>query len=622
MLYNFRPFLLGSFVIALLSGCGASSISETSGSAAAPVVAAPPAPNLSKPGAVDFGSTSSSGSADSVVATGSVGGTVSASIGTSRAVSVNFASSDGLPITGCALSGTTLPPGWSGPSSFECASLGRGSGCVLNLSFAPTAAGGGTLTLNYVFTDNANMPRAPGGSVTIPYMASIDNNVIADISAAGQVTALTHSGSRSISIAFVTDDGNAATNLLVTSDLSSLPLGWTSSSGSFACAIVSTGNGCRLNLMFAPTAATSGSLNLGYRYTADSGTTKSGILSIPFAATSDDTVVATTTPAGEITATAKAGARTVLVAFTTDDGATATNLSVTSDLTALPAGWSAAGAGFSCKTVGSGSGCELPLRYAPTTLTSGTMSLNYAFSDSNAAARTGTVTLAYAATSNDMVVASASPSGQINAVVGQGSQDLEVTFTTDDNRDATNLQITSDLSALPPGWTTNAPGFGCFGLGREFTCQMTLNYAPVAAANGTLPVSYAYLNDSGEYKSGTLDIAYRATTHDNVRGTPTPTALNIASGTSATVAVVFSTDDGNAATSLVITGGLDSLPTGWSAAAGALSCATVSAGTPCSLSLTYSPLAAASGSLTLTFAYLDDSGAAKTSSVDIPFISY
>jgi hypothetical protein len=487
------------------------------------------------------------------------------------------------------------------------------------LSFAPTSAGVGTLTLNYVFIDNANMPRAPGGSLAIPYVATLDNNVVAVVSAGGQVTALAGAGSQSLTIAFVTDDGNAAANLLVTSDLSSLPGGWTSSSSTFACAIVSTGNGCRLNLAFAPTGAAAGAVNLAYSYSADSGTTKTGILSIPYAAASHDTVVATTTPGGQITATAKAGARTVLVAFTTDDGATATNLSVTSDLTALPPGWSASGGPFSCKTVGSGNGCELALQYAPAALTSGTMSLEYAFSDSVGVGRTGTLNLAYAATTNDTVVATPSPSGPINAVVGQGSQDVTIAFTTDDDRGATNLQVTSDLSALPPGWTTNAPGFGCFGLGKAFTCQMTLSYAPTAAAAGTLPVGYAYISDSGDYETGTLDVAFRATTHDNVVGLATPAALNVATGTSTTVAVVFSTDDGNAATDLTITGGLASLPSGWSVAAGAHSCATVSAGTPCTLRLTYAPTAAASGSLTLTFAYLDDSGAAKTGTVNIPY---
>ena len=54
---------------------------------------------------------------------------------------------------------------------------------------------------------------------------------------------------------FTTDDGNAATQLTLATDLSALPAGWSSSASSFSCAIVSTGNGCQLLLNFAPTAA-------------------------------------------------------------------------------------------------------------------------------------------------------------------------------------------------------------------------------------------------------------------------------------------------------------------------------------------------------------------------------
>jgi hypothetical protein len=247
------------------------------------------------------------------------------------------------------------------------------------------------------------------------------------------------------------------------------------------------------------------------------------------------------------------------------------------------------------------------------------MSLGYTFTDSGGTPRTGTVNLAYAATTNDNVVAVASPSGAINAVVGQGSQSLTVTFTTDDGRGATNLQITNDMTTLPTGWATSDPGFGCFGLGKEFVCQMSLSYAPTAASAGTLPVNYAYINDAGEYKTGSLDLAYRATTHDNVVGIATPATVSVATGAGATVAVVFSTDDRNPATSLAITAGLASLPAGWSATANDVACATVSAGTTCALNLTYAPTTVATGSLTLTYAYFDDSGTAKTGTVNIPY---
>ncbi|MGC1521044.1 MAG: hypothetical protein WA803_05845, partial [Steroidobacteraceae bacterium] len=63
-----------------------------------------------------------------------------------------------------------------------------------------------------------------------------------------------------------------------------LPSGWTSGSATFACATVSTGNGCVLSLAYAPAAAASGTLSLTYSYNDDSGTAKTGSVTIPYTA--------------------------------------------------------------------------------------------------------------------------------------------------------------------------------------------------------------------------------------------------------------------------------------------------------------------------------------------------
>ncbi len=52
-----------------------------------------------------------------------------------------------------------------------------------------------------------------------------------------------------------------------------------------------------------------------------------------------------------------------------------------SDLTSLPAGWTAASGKFSCGSVRTGNGCQLTLYYAPSDLASGTLSLNYSYLD-------------------------------------------------------------------------------------------------------------------------------------------------------------------------------------------------------------------------------------------------
>jgi len=558
-----------------------------------------------------------------VVATLSVGGIVTAAAGGTRTLSIAFTSSDGSAISGFGIVNTlALPAGWSGPSNFTCALVSAGSGCVLNLTFNPKVVGSGTLTLDYVFVDNATMPTT-GGSVTITYAATANNNVVAAASPTGQVNAVA-GDSQSVSVNFTTDDGNAATNLALTTDLTALPAGWSSMASGLSCAIVSTGSGCQLALTYAPTGAARGTLTLNYGFTDDSGTAKTGVLNIPYAATSQGSVVAAASPAGQINAIEKTGGQAVAITFTTDDGKPASGLYVTSDLAALATGWSSASKGFSCGSVSTGNGCQLHLTYAPAALASGTLTLNYAYSEGGAP-MAGSLNVAYAATTDDNVVATASPMGQINAVVGAGAQAVSVTFTTDDARPATALQVTSSptsgLAALPAGWSSVDSSFACSGLSTGSGCQLPLMYVPSAAGSGTLTLNYSYMNNAGADKTGTVSIAYRATTNDNIVGTPSLTPVDVMVGSRTTVTVNFTTDDMNPASNFSLTSDLAALTNGWSSAAGSLACLAVSTGTGCQLSLTYAPMAADTGMLSLTFSYNDNSGTLKTGSVTIPYMA-
>jgi hypothetical protein len=496
--------------------------------------------------------------------------------------------------------------------------VSTGSGCILNLNYAPAAVGSGTLTVNYVVVDNSGIARTDG-SLTIAYAATAHNNVVAAVSPTGQIDAVAGSGSSSVSVNFTTDDGDAATDLAVTTDLSALPPGWTSASPSLTCAIVSTGSGCQLALTYAAMTAGGGALTLNYGYTDDSGAAKTGTLNIPYFTTSANNVVATAAPAGQILAVQKTGGQPVQVTFNTDDGKAATHLYVTSDLTALPAGWTSTPSSFSCGSVSTGNGCQLPLTYAPTALASGTLTLNYAYTDGTGMPKTGLLNIEYAATTNDNVVGTASPAGQINAVVGLGSQAVAVTFATDDGRPATDLQLMSGLGALPMGWTSTYSSFNCSGLNVDTVCQLPLTYAPTAAGSGTLTLGYSYKNNAGESKTGTVNIAYRATTDDNIVGTPNQSSLAVRTGSSTNLSVTFTTDDGNPASALSVTSALTSLPVGWSSASNSFSCAGVSAGTACMLSLTYAPAVAATGTLSLGFSYANDSGFSRTGTVSITY---
>jgi hypothetical protein len=554
---------------------------------------------------------------DSVNATPSVAGTVAVIAGASQTITVAFTSADGRPVSGFALSNTTLPPDWSGPSDFTCSVTGSGNNCVLTLTYAPTAPETGTLMIGYVYVGDQSAP--PGAVLSIPYAATASDNVVATPAPIGQINAASGAGAQSVSVNFTTDDGNAATGLTMLSDLSSLPAGWSAAMPNFSCAIISNGSGCQLVLNYAPQAAGSGTLTLSYGYTNAAGLARTGAINLPYAATASGNVVATVAPTGQINAVQKMGAQTVTLTFDTDDGETARNLVLLSPLTSLPAGWSGSLSGFSCGTVSTGNGCQLLLNYAPTTLTSGTVQLEYGYTSPAGAFTTGSVNIPYAATTNDNVVATAAPSGPINAIVGELTANLAVTFTTDDARTATALQLATDLGALPAGWTSPDSTFSCAGVASGTACQLPLIYAPGAAASGTMTLRYTYQDNAGQSKSGSLNIPYRATTDDSVLGSPSPGSLAVVTGTGTTLTVTFATDDDNAASALSVTSGLAVLPAGWSSAAGTFACSSVSAGVNCQLALTYAPLIPDAGTLALGFTYTNDSGTVKSGTVLIPY---
>jgi hypothetical protein len=345
-----------------------------------------------------------------------------------------------------------------------------------------------------------------------------------------------------------------------------------------------------------------------------SGASKTGALNIRYSAATRGTVVATASPASEIDAIEKTGGQAVAVTFTTDDGKPATHLYLTSGAK-LPAGWSGAIQTFSCASVSTGSGCQLHLTYAPAELTSGTLVLQYAYTDAAGMPEAGSLNVAYAATTNDNAVATATPTGQVNAVVGQLPQPVSIGFTTDDGRQATALQLTTRFAALPPGWSSTASSFACAGFSAGNGCQLNLMYAPPLAASGTLPLSFTYLNNAGESKAVSVNIAYRATTDDTIVYAPSASPVTVVAGNTAPLTVTFTTSDSNLASGFLMD--LTALPTGWTSPSSSLACATVSVGTTCLLSLTYAPLAVDAGTLSLTYNYDDDSGTPKSGTVSI-----
>jgi hypothetical protein len=375
-----------------LYGCGSSSFSSESGGT--PTVATGGAARSGNSGAFTSAPASIDGTHDAVVATPQ-SNLVSVEVGKQQTVSITFTSSDGRTIGGFALSSgssDSLPAGWSGPASFACAALSTGSSCVLNLTFAPTEYQvGESLTLDYVYVDNATAPVIDG-SMTLPYQATSNDNVVAALSTVGQVNA-TVNGAQNVTATFTTDDGHPASALSLLGDPSMLPPGWSAPASSY-CATVSAGTACELTWVYSPTAPGNGTLTVDYSFNDDSGTAKTASFNIPFAATANDEVVY---PAISPITLAAGASQVVTVIFTTNDGFEAADLMM--DLSTLPAGWSSTATSFTCATISTGSSCALSLTYAPTSaVATSTLTLPYGYADNAGTQKAGSLLIVYAAT--------------------------------------------------------------------------------------------------------------------------------------------------------------------------------------------------------------------------------
>jgi len=339
------------------------------------------------------GSTDST-TGNSLIVTPSTSNALAVTVGGAQTYSVTFNSSDQHALRSLLVGGlNNLPTGWSGPESFTCAMVTTGSGCVLNLTYTPTASDASTLIVHFTyFNDRGELKSV---SQSVPYSATVSDNIAAVASPSGQVVAVVGASAQAVTINFATDDGNTATAL--TLDLAALPAGWSGTDTVFTCQTVSTGNGCQLSLAYAPIAVGSGMLSVAYTYRDNSGTSKNGTLNIPYAATTHNNAVAAVSPSGQITAMAGSGSQPVTVTFTTDDTNTATGLTVTTTLASLPTGWSSNAGSFNCASVSTGTSCQLPLTYAPFAAGSGTLTVNYSYTDNSGAAKTGGVNIGYTA---------------------------------------------------------------------------------------------------------------------------------------------------------------------------------------------------------------------------------
>jgi hypothetical protein len=148
---------------------------------------------------------------------------------------------------------------------------------------------------------------------------------------------------------------------------------------------------------------------------------------------------------------------------------------------------------------------------------------------------------------------------------------------------------------------------------------LPLTFTPTTAANGSLTLAYKYNNNAGQAKTGTVNIPYVATTDNTVNATASVNSLGVLTGSTTPLNLTFVTDDGNPASALTVIAGLNPLPAGWSSSSNTFTCTSVTTGTGCQISLSYAPTVADSGTLTLSFGYMNNSGMSKTGSISVPY---
>lgn len=559
-----------------------------------------------------------SGPTSTLVVSRSASGTINAMSGQTRTLTLTFNSSGAAALTNLVVTTdlARLPSGWAAPSSFSCALVSAGRECVLNLSYSPTAYSSGDFAIEFSYLDDQGANKS--GRETISYAATTDNNVVAAAAPSGQVNAIV-AGTQPVTVSFTTDDGSPASALQLVTRLDTLPAGWTSPVQQFACATVSTGNGCLLPLNFAPATRGGGTLALQYSYLSNAGVAKTGAVEIVYSATTHNNIVSTVFPAGQVAAVLGSH-KVITVAFAVDDGNPISDLAVTTDLARLPAGWSASAPTFSCSSVSLGQVCELPLTFSPTVPASGTLSLSYSYRDDSGAAKSGLLDIGYKATTLNNVAATVSPALPVRAAVGS-TQNVTFTFTTDDGLPARLFQLTSDLSTLPAGWSSSATTFACASVDGTNSCSLGLSYAPTAVSSGNFVLTYDYLDNSDNNRTGSVTVVYSGSMHNSMVAQANPASVSLELGQSRSLSVTFTTSDGNAANDLVITSGLSSLPSGWSSTSGGtFSCNTVTTGNTCQLNLSYEPTAERSATtLSLGYSYVDNAGSAANGIVTIPY---
>ena len=381
-------------------------------------------------------------------------------------------------------------------------------GSMTGTSSVASSAGSGAGS-NGGGASNTGGFNASGGAVT-----GVHNSIVA--TPESNLVSVQVGKKQTVAVTFTSSDGSSIKGFGLTNI--TLPAGWTGPSP-FGCASVSSGSSCVLNLVYAPTAFETGkSVTLNYIYVDNTGTpvtnAQSGAsisMSFNYQATTDDNILSVVAPAGQIVATTNSGSQPFTVSFSTDDGHPASSLVISA--AGLPADMTPPSPA-SCDSVSAGTACTLTYLYQPMAPESGAVTFNYTYLDNSGTAKNGSFNVGYAASANNHVTSTVSPSSNPVVTATGTMQTVVVTFTTDDGFPASNLATVGDLTALLAanlGWSTTGSSFTCAAIDGGTGCQMTLTYGPtVSNDTGTVQIPFNYVNNAGVGCTGTLNINYHS----------------------------------------------------------------------------------------------------------------
>lgn len=368
-------------------------------------------------------------------------------------------------------------------------SAGRGFPWSVMLAFFLCACGDGAISVS-----GAPVPPAvPAAANTVFVANPTDAEILARV---GQPHVFI--------LEFRSSEGIAAGLRL---SLPSIP-GWGTAGDTLNCRTVDSTGTCRLQAVYTPTApAASSNMQFSYAYTDNAGAARDGAYSLAYRVLPSNTVVASQQPGGGLRGIV--GRLTpVTLEFDTSDGEPATLLEVTTSLAALPAGWNSDQAEFACAGLGQGQPCRLALSYSPAVPAGDSvLDLAYNYVDSSGALRSGTARLAYSAILAGSVRASLDASGPLVVKPG-GYKEIVVRFAASDGAPASALQLGAD-PANTPGWSVKPGWQGCATVEGSGSCSLTLVFAPTGVLGpATLPLTYRYIDNIGEWRNGSVDIHY------------------------------------------------------------------------------------------------------------------